>query len=237
MQQEVSRKIVKEFVQTELVKQVNFCRETFQLGTDWHPELRISFNKRKKNSRAGRNVHKKPFLELALAAYLQPVNGFLEYQDYTTNMLIGSFKSHSWQLCVTALISHELAHAVQFTMPAVMAEVQPESTEQAMYYVLGKKGGDHGDLFRLIYKTLRKEFVNAQVEPYCLGVEPKPIPKPKHEMAGTVFHHVELGKCTITNYFPGTRYPYEFMDVSGDLFKATKARMEVIATFGFYNLK
>jgi hypothetical protein len=236
MQQEVSRKIVKEFVQQELQTQVEFARKQFQLPADWSPELKISFDQRKKNSRAGRRGSK-PFMELALASYLQPVNGFLEYEDYTTNMLIGSFKSHSWKLCLTALISHELAHAVQFTMPAALADAQPETGQQAMYYVLGKKGGDHGDLFRLIYKTLRKEFVNSQVDPYCLGVEPKPIPKPKHEMAGTVFHHTELGKCTITNYFPGARYPYEFMDVKGDLYKATKARMEETATFGFYNLK
>ena len=236
MQQEVSRKIVKEFVKNELEKQVKFVRTTFFLGNDWSPELTVSFDQRKKNSRAGRRGTK-PFMELALSSYLQTVNGFLEYEDYTTNMLIGSFKSHSWQLCLTALISHELAHAVQFTMPAVMTEVEPESEQQAMFYVLGKKGGDHGDLFRLIYKTLRKEFVNKQVEPYCLGVEPKPIQKPKHELAGTVFHHTELGKCTVTNYFPGTRYPYEFMDVKGDLYKATKARMEETATFGFYNLK
>lgn len=237
MQQEVSRKIIKEFVKNELAEQVTFCKERFNLPDDWAPELKISFDQRKKNSRAGRNIHRRPFMELALSSYLQPLNGFLEYEAYTGNMLIGSFTSKSWQLCVTALISHELAHAVQFTMPAVMAEAPPESEEQAMYYVLGKRGGDHGDLFRLIYKTLRKQFVNDQVEPYCMGVEPKPIPKPKHEMAGTAFHHKELGKCTITNYFPGARYPYEFMDVKGDLFKATKARMEETATFGFYNLK
>jgi hypothetical protein len=235
MLQEVSKKLIKEFVNTELHNQVQFCKNKFNLPDDWSPELTVSFDQRKKNSRAGRRGTK-PFMELALSSYLQPVTGFLEYTDYTTNMLIGSFKSNSWQLCLTALISHELAHAVQFTMPAVMTDVEPESEQQAMYYVLGKKGGDHGDLFRLIYKTLRKEFVNPQVEPYCLGTEPKPIPKPKHEMAGTVFHHTELGKCTVTNYFPGSRHPYEFMDVKGDLYKATKARMEDTADFGFYNL-
>ena len=231
MQQDVSRKIVKEFVKQELNTQVQYCKEQFKLPDDWYPELTVSFDQRKKNSRAGRNIHKKPFLSLALHSYLKPVNGFLEYEEYTNNMLIGSFTSSSWQLCLTALISHELAHAVQFTLPDMKQE-----GEQAMFYVLGQRGGDHGDLFRLIYKTLRKQFVNTQVEPYCMGVEPKPIPKPKHELAGTSFHHKDLGKCTITNYFPGTRYPYEFMDVAGDLYKATKARMEAIATFGHYPL-
>jgi hypothetical protein len=232
MQQEVSRKIVKEFVIQELYNQVQFCKNKFDLPNDWFPELTVSFDQRKKNSRAGRNSNKKPFLSLALHSYLKPLNGFLEYDEYTTNMLIGSFTSNSWQLCVTALISHELAHAVQFTMPDSMLEVENE--KHAMFYQLGKRGGDHGDLFRLIYKTLRVEFVNKAVEPYCMGVEPKPISKPKHEMAGTTFRHSDLGKCTITNYFPGNRYPYEFMDVKGDLYKATKARMDEIATFGYY---
>lgn len=232
MQEEATKKSIRDFVKEEVSTQVSFCKKKFKLPDDWSPSLKITFDKKKINSMGGRNMLGKPFMILSVASFLQPVNGFLEYDRYTTNMLIGSFKSKSWQLCVRALISHELAHAVEFTMPAVMAKVEPDCPEQAMFYNMSKEGWDHGNLFRLIYKALRIEFVNEHVEQYCMGVKPQPVPKPKHAIVGTTFQHDDLGKCCITNYFPSSRYPYEFMDVKGDLYKACQRRMELFATFG-----
>lgn len=235
MQEEATKKNIRIFAKAEIAKQVKFLQNCFKLGDDWQPALKLSFDKSLKNSRGGRNVLRKPFIVLSLVGFLNEINGFLEYDEYSANMLIGSFKSKSWQLCLTSLISHELAHAVQFTIPAVMTNVEPVCQEQARFYALGKKGGNHGELFRLIYKTLRIAFVNDSVEQYCMGIEPLAIVKPKHELAGAVFHHANLGKCTITNFYLSGRYPYEFMDVAGVLYKSTRTTMEVYATFGYYN--
>lgn len=233
-----SKKEIQEFVVIELNKQVNFCIHKFDLGETWSPLLNMSFAKNRKHSRAGRNVDMNPFIDLSLVSYLHPVSGFVEYARYSTNMLIGSFKNTKWQTCLTALISHELAHAVQFTLPVVNTSLRSANHPEMKFHELGEYGEGHGTFFQSIYRQLRKAFVNHQIDPNLMGITPPPqFAIEKHPMAGTVFHHVVLGKCVITNYYPKARiYPYEFMTVSGKLFKSSIERMQTMALFDFYSI-
>lgn len=232
MTEYICKNSIQDFVLTEISTQVKFCIDKFNLSDDWMPLLKITFTKNRIHSQAGRNAEKKPFMILALAKFLQPVYGFLEYEQYSKNTVIGSFRSNSWRICVSALIAHELAHAVQFTIPVSDSSF---SIDYTTTHTLGEYEPGHGAFFQNIYRALRKEFINKQVSNDCMGLDPRVPAIQKHALAGTVFHHTELGKCVITNYHPRTKiHPYEYMDVSGKLFKSSKERMASVALFDYY---
>ena len=160
------------FVRQEIARQVKFCQTYFDLTDKWQPYVKLNFSARNKASEAGRNVLQKPYMILELGDYLDPVTGFLEYDEYAGNMLIGAFKSRDWQVCVRALISHELAHCVQFTLPISESTLRDTTQAETAFHGLGLFSLDHGDFFKKIYRVLRKQFVNHYVEPYCMGVMP-----------------------------------------------------------------
>jgi hypothetical protein len=168
----ITEKVVEEFVKHEIARQVNFCQTYFDLTKKWQPYMKLSFSAKNKASQAGRNVLQKPFMVLELGDYLDAVTGFIEYQDYADNAFIGAFKSEDWRVCVRALISHELAHCVQFTLPVSESTLRDATQAETAFHGLGVYSNGHGEFFQKIYCVLRKEFVNHLVEPYCMGVMP-----------------------------------------------------------------
>lgn len=240
MVERIKRKIIEEFVQQEIARQVNFCRKSFDLGDDWHPYVLLKFASKTQASEAGRNTLHKPYMILELARFKDKVNGHLEYKDYNTNVFIGSFKSHDWKTCAKALISHELAHCVQYTISYTASSLRDTTSDLVSFAGLGVflEGADqaHGEFFQNIYRRLRREFVNDSVEPYCQGIDPLPVASIKHPLVGKSFHHVELGKCTVIQYNErAKRYKYKYMDGLGDIYQSTPEVMATDAIWDFYD--
>lgn len=165
---DVTRKEIEEFVYGVLKQQVEFCQQYFNLTNTWRPYVKLNFSGKNKASQAGRNVLQKPFIVFELSNYLTIVTGFIEYQDYADNQHIGAFKSNDWKTCARALIAHELAHCVQFTLP------NESLSSESAFHGLGPYSSGHGEFFRKIYSVLRRNFVNDYVEHYCMGVMPAP---------------------------------------------------------------
>ena len=168
----ITQKIVEEFARQEIARQVKFCQTYFDLTDEWQPYVKLNFSARNKASEAGRNVLQKPYMILELGDYLFPLTGFREYDEYASNMFIGAFKSSDWQVCLRALISHELAHCVQFSLPVSESTLRDATQAEAAFHGLGVYSLGHGAFFRKIYRVLRQEFVNHHVEEFCMGVMP-----------------------------------------------------------------
>jgi hypothetical protein len=240
MVERIKRKIIRDFANEEINRQVKFCQETFDLPQDWLPCVALNFSSKTKASEAGRNVERKPYVILELLRFQFPVMGHLEYPEYAKNMFIGSFKSQDWKLVLTALISHELSHAVQFTLAYNETSLRDTTSPTAAFLGLGvfldTQAEVHGKFFQSIYRKLRKEFVNAAVEPYCMGIDPPSVPKASHPLNGKVFHHVELGKCTVIHYNEKAKvYKYKYVDRMGDVYQSSQAVMDSDADFDFYD--
>lgn len=134
-----------------------FCRRRFNLGEDWTPVVRCDFNPRRRRSWGGlRRVGGRdnpcvPFMSLVLSRYVggQAQTVYNEYKRFASDPVIGSFNATNWEMALAALIAHEIAHCVQFTVkdPEVLKE-------------LGEPTKGHGDFWRKIYAILRQEFVN-----------------------------------------------------------------------------
>lgn len=240
MAERIKRKIIEEFTNQEITRQVNFCRIVFDLGEDWHPYVQLKFVSKTQASEAGRNILQKPYMILELARFKEKVNGHLEYKSYANNMFIGSFKSHDWKTCLKALISHELAHCVQYSISYTQSSLRDTTTDLVSFMGLGVfiESADeaHGQFFQNIYRRLRREFVNDTVEQYCMGIDPLPVPRVQHPLVGKSFHHVELGKCTVIQYNErAKRYKYKYMDSLGDLYQSTPEVMATDAIWDYYD--
>lgn len=240
MAEHQNKNIVVQFANEEIARQVKFCKSKFDLDEDWHPYVKLSCYSKTKASQAGRNILEKPFMCLELASFCDNVTGFLEYDAYTNNMLIGSFKSTDWETCLRALISHELSHCIQYTISYSKTSLRDSTTAAVAFHGLGEfhegQTEAHGKFFQSIYRELRKEFVNQYIGPYCMGIEPQPIPTSKHPLVGKSFHHIELGKCTMIDYNERARkYKYKYMDRKGIVYQSDEAVMASDADWDFYN--
>ena len=227
---QISKTDIIDFVRPEIDRQVAYCVDKFDLGSDWKPATQLSFAKNRKHSEAGRNVLQKPFMILSLHQFHEPVDGFLEYSRYANNKIIGSIVSNDWQICASTLIAHELSHAVQFTLPVSGTTLRDKTSSEVLFYELGEYGVGHGLFFQRIYRSIRRDLINNQLNQDQIGIDP-PIKVKKHEMTGTTFSHAELGKCVITFYNAKARkYPYEYMDSTGKQYKASIERFNQVSS-------
>jgi hypothetical protein len=71
---------------------------------------------------------------------------YREYSSYNGHPVIGGFKTSNWRLSLDALISHEMAHVVDYGLK--------EENHRA---------GGHGLVFQGIYGQFRQRFVNQQL--------------------------------------------------------------------------
>jgi hypothetical protein len=85
---------------------------------------------------------------------------FLEYAAYAKRPDIGAFLSERWQDHLNAVIAHELAHSIQFQL-----RKQPVAKQRVIReHLLLDLRQAHGPGFRKIYRRLRDEFVNGNLE-------------------------------------------------------------------------
>lgn len=101
------------------------------------------------------------FIKLNVFSLIQfPVQGFTEYKSYARNSRIGTFATQDWRVWADALLAHEFAHVLQFTLPRSNSKLRLTATR---YEGLGTYENAHGDFFQSIYRVPREEFINEHV--------------------------------------------------------------------------
>lgn len=118
---------------------------SFQMG-----ESKFDFSSRRTTSKGG--VSKidgvwVPFINIAMHSYVYPTNvyRFYEYKSYDEDKVIGGFYSDNMEHRVTAVICHEMAHAIQFWRK---------------FYCNLQTIKPHGDDFKKYYAILRQVYLN-----------------------------------------------------------------------------
>ena len=203
-----------DYVELEFKRQVDFCKKYFKL-VKWNPICSYTFAKHRKRSEAGRDANSNPFVSLVLHTFENPVFGFLEYSRYSKNKIIGSIVSTDWKVCVSSLMAHELAHAIQYTWH------KPFHKKENSLHPLSEYGTAHGVLFQKIYTILRLNLINNMVDVDNIGVEPIILTE-LHDLSGSKFIHLTYGACTIATYNKRARkYPYQFVDSKGNFYKTS----------------
>lgn len=105
------------------------------------------------------------------------LKAYTEYATYNGWPEIGGFETNDWQLAVSALVAHELAHVAQFAFRQAGTRhpfyvFRPEYPNKLFFDGIGQFEGGHGYFFRQIYKRFRKQFVNPHV-PASAYTDPK----------------------------------------------------------------
>ena len=126
-----------------------WCKETydskFALSTklDWSP--------RRRSSRGGLYSNG-PGINIAMNASVPNTQGsvvyrFYEYPSYDSDKVIGGFYAIDPYIKLEAIITHEIAHALQF-----------------YHYVKSNtRCKPHGPVFKSFYSALRKQFINHKL--------------------------------------------------------------------------
>lgn len=118
---------------------------SFQMG-----EIKFDFSKHRTRSKGGigqLNGIWVPFINIAMYNYIQPssIYRFYEYKSYDEDKVIGGFYSNNNEHRLTAVICHEMAHAIQFWRK---------------YYCNLQTVKPHGEDFKQYYAALRQVYLN-----------------------------------------------------------------------------
>lgn len=116
-----------------------------------------------------------PFIEIDIQKYIPSVISdgnidFNEYPSFAWDKNIGSLNNVHWTKAVTALVAHEVSHAIQFFSPLSVVDKLFSSNS----FVGSKDLRGHKKLWRNIYQDLRKEFVNKESSVEQVIVPPTP---------------------------------------------------------------
>jgi hypothetical protein len=175
----------------------------------------------------------RPFIQINVNCLLNyPVLGFIEYKSFHHNSVIGGFATADWRMWVDAVVAHEMAHVVQFTLP----RQSPATT----YEGLGKYEGSHGSFFQAIYRIMRVQFVNSRVTGVGRLYDRKEFQRTEEQVHAIVARKrtnnfefegrtVRLGALavTLTEYdLKARKYQYIGVTASGKRYKLT--RMQVL---------
>tara|TARA_R110000868_G_scaffold387886_2_gene656595 strand:+ start:583 stop:1107 length:525 start_codon:yes stop_codon:yes gene_type:complete len=114
----------------------------------------LDFSPRRRSSRGGLYTVKSvkvPGINLAVLPYTNKPEGiyrWYEYKSFDSNSLIGGFYADNQELNISALICHEISHAIQFWI---------------YWYNNTERPKPHGQEFKDYYKTLRNKYVNKKL--------------------------------------------------------------------------
>lgn len=233
---------VDEYATRLLIELASFCKNKFNLPNDWFPNLILNYSRTFLVSRGGVDANNKPEMKIAARRFLFPVTGHVEYASFATNKVIGAFTSDNWRTVLIAIMSHEIAHCVQFSM-AARAKVATGKPMASSYIAgLGKLELHHGLFFQRIYVEIRQKFVNPFLTDGVKGKSPKTdavapdairwITRDKtHPLVNKAFNHPELGPCLVTEYrVLGRKYKFTIQQLmTRCIFKISTERL---ALFG-----
>lgn len=160
----------------------------------------ITFNICNRKGWGGIDKIKRPVMRLNLGEVVSyPVVGYSEYASLARNPAIGSFYSTNWKHWVSALVIHEFAHVIQFSLPHSNSKLKKGAN---FYERLGRHEGGHGYFFQRTYKILRDEFLNAEIERPAYGKLAKDFEVPADQVAAKKDYstcHYLVGKNLLIN--------------------------------------
>lgn len=208
---------VQKHVEETVVALKLFAKSKFNLDVD-NMVLKITFNECKRIGIAGTNHSRVPFMKLNLGALVRyPVLGYSEYRSYAASSKIGGFDTTDWRVWLEALVYHEFAHVMQFSLHTHMVR-------QNSYYhsELGRFESGHGAFFQRIYSMLRDEFLNHRIVPLC-GNPKKTFDRPIQvsnfpaDLIGLIGQRVRYRNTvyTLIEYDP-RRHKYPLLGVSNN---------------------
>lgn len=145
--------VVVDLMMSEMDHQVNFCRDRFNLGEDFDPELNLSF--RKGRPQGGYGLDGVPAVWLPVGFWLGAVGTdqdilFEEYTPFAKHPKIGSYTGR-WDGVLSVILCHELAHCLS----------SHEATKELVSKKVPKKYRDdqrsHGLFWQYVYSLTRPE--------------------------------------------------------------------------------
>ncbi len=122
-----------------------------------------------------------------------------EYGIYRNDCVIGQIATTDWRIHIRRTVAHELAHAVQCSLPTTTTPLH----QGGQYYEgLGVFNTGHGPFFQEIYARLRKELVNPFVSADSIGKPgartriktPPDLNEVPHPLIGKVINHPKHGR-------------------------------------------
>lgn len=134
---------------------VDFSQKTFNLSKDFTLMIRCDFGENRFQARGGNKYFPKmkeyfPFISLSLFRFTNPrCTRFVEYESFAKDPTIGTFCGNSWEKALNALLAHEIAHAIQYSIK-----------DNEIIEMLGGYSIGHGVFWKNIYTLLRVNFVN-----------------------------------------------------------------------------
>lgn len=143
----LDKNVISKFATTQIREQLEFAREQFYLDNTWNVRRTLDFTQYELQSRGG--VKKldgewTPFIHLSLWKFTELNHNFSEYQGIANDPVTGSI-TNNWQAAVSALISHELSHAIHFHCNILNSKQIQDP---------------HGEEFLNFYRPLRENFAN-----------------------------------------------------------------------------
>lgn len=159
MSQNIAKNTVKTFVQTQVNLMQQYAETKYGLK-GFQVDLEVKFNTYK--SWGGTHHGGHPFVQFGLERYVSVVQGngicdFNEYPSFAFDKVIGSLINVHWTKAISALVAHEIAHAIQFFGPLNAVDALFSSKSD----ITCTEMRGHKKLWKNIYKDLRIQFVNT----------------------------------------------------------------------------
>jgi len=149
--------IIERFAYAEARSMIRWFSDKTRLV--FEPNVRIDMSPKRRGSWGG--IRKfQPYISLALHKYIEPLEKntqnhfFEEYASFANSPTIGSLTGN-WAKCISAIVAHELAHAVQWYFKD---NVHPNI--RSALRVTAEVETGHGEFFRQLYRAFREQFVN-----------------------------------------------------------------------------
>lgn len=188
-------------VQKKIVEMIEFSRTEFGAIIPQF-KAKISFRNCRRLGRAGTDKCGNPTMRLNLYNLVTyPVRGYTEYKSLAYRRPIGSFMTNDWTVWLDALVAHEFAHVVQFTLYMGRIKSDPMSQFRPMKFEgIGYFERGHGRFFQTIYRALRAQFVNPRITDYSVPAKDsdtfdtggEPMFKTKRELKPCKFNGAKL---------------------------------------------
>jgi hypothetical protein len=148
-------KITKEEVKSIAKEMIGYLRSDMGYNHTYDPIVYFAESDRYKTCSGGLRNDNRPFIFIAKEHFC--VKGtHLEYDHIQDDGIIGGFNNGSVDKCIRAIVAHELAHVLEFTIK----RVKYKSTFKGY---LGGTQADmvhHGLKWQYFYSVLRERFVN-----------------------------------------------------------------------------
>lgn len=221
--------LVERFAHAEARSMIRwFCDKTRYF---FNPEVRLDLSPNRNVSRGGIRKSGEAFISMALHKYTESAETrkpyfYEEYASFHRSATIGGFTGH-WAKAVSAMVAHELAHAIQYYY-------KDDPRLRQILGITARYDSIHGEYFRQLYRIFREQFVNYREFDFEYVVIATPVkakvktqPKVKRAVKGV---RMELSKTT------GGWFIHKYFDESGKLL-GTMASKPRYASQGLINGK